>query len=98
MRRHGRADARATSFGALLRRYRLAAGLSQESLAERAHLSARAISSYERGLRRAPYRDNLRQLVEALNLSAEERLAFESAVQRRRGPKVSVTSAVRPTN
>jgi transcriptional regulator with XRE-family HTH domain len=46
----GRAQA---SFGALLKRHRVAAGLSQESLAERARLSARAISAYERGLRRA---------------------------------------------
>lgn len=36
-------------FGALLKRYRLAAGLSQQALAERARLSARAISAYERG-------------------------------------------------
>ena len=34
-------------FGALLRRYRLAAGLSQEQLAERAGLSARAVSALE---------------------------------------------------
>jgi hypothetical protein len=33
------------SFGALLRRYRLAAGLSQETLADRARLSVRAISA-----------------------------------------------------
>ncbi|HBE25212.1 MAG TPA: XRE family transcriptional regulator, partial [Ktedonobacter sp.] len=31
-----------TSFGALLRRYRVAAGLSQEALAARASLSTRA--------------------------------------------------------
>ena len=84
---------RSTSFGALLKRYRLAAGLSQESLAERARLSARAISSYERGLRQAPYQDSLRQLIHALKLSAEDELAFEAAVQRRRGPKVGSTPA-----
>src|SRR5262245_13929841 len=80
----GRAPA---GFGALLKRYRVAAGLSQESLAERARLSARAISAYERGLRRAPYRDSLGQLVRALGLSPEEGDALEAAVQRRRGPK-----------
>jgi transcriptional regulator with XRE-family HTH domain len=39
----------ATTFGDLLRRYRLAAGLTQEELAEQAHLSPRAISDLERG-------------------------------------------------
>ena len=33
------------SFGALLKQHRLALGLSQEALAERARLSARAISA-----------------------------------------------------
>jgi hypothetical protein len=37
------------SFGYLLRRYRLAALLTQEQLAERAHLSYRTISDLERG-------------------------------------------------
>jgi predicted ATPase/transcriptional regulator with XRE-family HTH domain len=91
--RHGGGRDRSTSFGALLKRYRLAAGLSQESLADRARLSARAISSYERGLRQAPYQDSLRQLIHALKLSADDELAFEAAVQRRRGPKVGSTSA-----
>ena len=90
--------AQATSFGVLLRRYRLAAGLSQESLAERAQLSARAISSYERGIRQAPYRENLRQLVEALGLSDAERLAFEATVRRRRGPRAASAAAVQWTN
>jgi transcriptional regulator with XRE-family HTH domain len=36
------------SFGNLLRRYRSAAGLTQEELAERAGLSARAVSDIER--------------------------------------------------
>jgi DNA-binding XRE family transcriptional regulator len=37
------------SFGALLRHARLAAGLTQEALAERAGISADAISTLERG-------------------------------------------------
>ena len=44
-----------TTFGALLRRYRLAASRSQEALAERAGLSVAAISSLERD-RRTPQR------------------------------------------
>jgi DNA-binding XRE family transcriptional regulator len=39
-------------FGDLLKRYRVAAGLSQEALAERARMSAHSISSIERGARR----------------------------------------------
>ena len=41
-------------FGDLLHRYRAAASLSQEALAERAGLSARAISDLERGVKQAP--------------------------------------------
>ena len=53
-------------FGALLRRHRRAAGLSQEELAQRARLSARGISDLERGLRRTPHRDTVEMLAEAL--------------------------------
>ncbi len=43
-----------SSFGALLKRYRLEAGLSQEALAARAELSTRAISDLERGVKHTP--------------------------------------------
>jgi transcriptional regulator with XRE-family HTH domain len=43
-----------SGFGTLLRRYHVAAGLSQESLAERARLSLEGISALERGYRRSP--------------------------------------------
>ncbi|MGI8856910.1 MAG: ATP-binding protein [Thermomicrobiales bacterium] len=75
-----------TTFGALLRRYRIAAGLSQEALGERAGLTAQAISALERGLRRAPYRETVAMLAAALNLGAEEGAALEAAIMRRRGP------------
>jgi len=39
----------AVTFGDLLRRYRLTAGLTQEELAEKAQVSPRAISDLERG-------------------------------------------------
>ena len=39
----------APAFGELLRQHRLAAGLTQEELAERARISVRAISDLERG-------------------------------------------------
>ena len=41
-------------FGPLLRRYRLAASLSQAALAERAGLSTDAITALERGRRTSP--------------------------------------------
>jgi len=47
----------APSFGLLLQRYRVAAGLSQEELAERAGLSRRGISDLERGARAFPLLD-----------------------------------------
>ena len=61
------------SFGALLRRHRLSAGLSQEALAERAGLSVRGLSDLERGARRTPYPDTLRRLSDALGLGDQER-------------------------
>jgi transcriptional regulator with XRE-family HTH domain len=63
-------------FGALLKRYRDAAGLTQEELAERAHISPQAISQLERGVRQTPYPATARLLAEALALAAEDRAAF----------------------
>src|SRR3954447_15132379 len=57
------AAASTAAFGDLLRAYRVAAGLSQETLAARAGLSARGISDLERGTRRAPRSETLRRLV-----------------------------------
>ena len=57
---------------ALVRRFRLMAGLSQEALAERASLSARAISDLERGLRTAPRPETVRMLTDALALTGEQ--------------------------
>lgn len=74
------------TFATLLRRYRLAAGLTQEELAERAHLSVRGISDLERGLRTAPRADTVDLLAGALGLAAHDRDAFFAAVSRRRSP------------
>jgi predicted ATPase/class 3 adenylate cyclase/DNA-binding XRE family transcriptional regulator len=71
----------AAGFGALLRRYRVAAGLTQEDLAERAGLSARGVSDLERGARRAPRPDTLRRLVRALGLRAADRAALQAAAR-----------------
>jgi predicted ATPase/DNA-binding CsgD family transcriptional regulator/transcriptional regulator with XRE-family HTH domain len=82
-------------FADLLRQHRLAAGLTQEALAERAGLSLRGVSDLERGARRAPHRDTVRRLTAALELGAAEQRAVMAATARTgaRDP----TSTVRPT-
>jgi predicted ATPase/transcriptional regulator with XRE-family HTH domain len=67
------------TFGSLLRRYRVEAGLTQEGLAERAGLSLRGVSDLERGLRRLPYPDTVERLIEALGLGPAERDALFAA-------------------
>jgi transcriptional regulator with XRE-family HTH domain len=56
----------ADSFGSVLRRRRLAAGLSQEELAERGGLSAHGIGHPEQGRRQAPRLATVRLLAEAV--------------------------------
>src|SRR5919205_1167579 len=65
--------------GRLLRRFREAAGLSQEELAERAGLSARGVSDLERGLRRSPYPATIRRLALALELPSADRAMLLAA-------------------
>lgn len=77
----------ASAFGSLLRRYRLAAGLSQEALAERARISPQGIGALERGDRRTPQRETLTLLTKALALSAEQRRGFEAAAVRQSVPR-----------
>jgi tetratricopeptide (TPR) repeat protein/transcriptional regulator with XRE-family HTH domain len=72
-----------TSFGRVLRRHRTAAGLTQEALAERAQLSVDAISSLERGTRQTPHQGTVELLADALQLSAEDRIAFMAAARSR---------------
>ncbi len=71
----------AVSFGDALHRHCVVAGLTQEALAERAHLSARAISDLERGVKRRPRRDTLALLADALSLVGATRAAFEAAAR-----------------
>ncbi|MGH3262493.1 MAG: helix-turn-helix domain-containing protein, partial [Trebonia sp.] len=54
-----------------LRRQRVAAGLTQEDLAERSGVSVRAIADLERGRTRKPYPSSVRSLVRALGLPEE---------------------------
>jgi transcriptional regulator with XRE-family HTH domain len=77
------------TFGDLLRRYRLAAGLTQEELAERAQVSPRAISDLERGLRSRPWRDTTQLLATALKLDATQRSRLEASARQQRPTSAS---------
>jgi transcriptional regulator with XRE-family HTH domain len=66
-------------FSERLRRLRVAAGLSQEALAERAGLSAQAIGALETGKRRRPYPHTVAALADALGLTEMERAALAEA-------------------
>jgi predicted ATPase/DNA-binding XRE family transcriptional regulator len=79
-------------FGTLLRQYRLAAGLSQEVLAELALISADGISALERGVNRAPQRQTLERLIRALDLNPEQRRAIETASKRPSRPRIRGTA------
>jgi predicted ATPase/DNA-binding CsgD family transcriptional regulator/transcriptional regulator with XRE-family HTH domain len=68
-----------SAFGDLLRRFRTAAALSQEELAEKAGLSLRGVSDLERGTRRAPRLETVRMLADGLGLGPEERAALLAA-------------------
>jgi predicted ATPase/transcriptional regulator with XRE-family HTH domain len=57
----------------LVRQWRIAAGLSQEALAERSGLSANGIAQIETGKRTVPRASTLRMLADALELGAEQR-------------------------
>jgi tetratricopeptide (TPR) repeat protein/DNA-binding XRE family transcriptional regulator len=67
------------AFGALLRRYRLALGLSQEELADRSGLSVGAIANMERGRTARPRRHSVQALADALGLPEPERLQLDRA-------------------
>jgi tetratricopeptide (TPR) repeat protein/transcriptional regulator with XRE-family HTH domain len=62
-----------SGFGRLLREYRLGAGMTQEELAERSGLSARAVADMERGRTRRPYRRSVQALADALRLPRPQR-------------------------
>lgn len=87
-----------SALGIALKRYRVAAGLSQERLAEQAQISIRAISDLERGLHRTPHADTLDRLAHALALSADQRAALLAAAHPEvdAAPGISTASATMP--
>ncbi len=70
---------RPADFGEVLRRFRLAARLSQDELSERAGMGAHGISELERGAGTSPSPATLRRLAEALGLSSDEQAQLRSA-------------------
>lgn len=79
----------ALSFGVLLKRYRRAAGLTQEALAARAGYSAVYIRMLERGVR-TPLPATAALLADALELAADERAALAATAARRRDNSAGV--------
>jgi predicted ATPase/transcriptional regulator with XRE-family HTH domain/Tfp pilus assembly protein PilF len=70
------ASERPAELAAYVRRRRLQAGMTQESLAERAGLAVDTVGALERGLRRRLYPHTARALADALALDDAERVAL----------------------
>ena len=70
-----------SSFGSLLRQLRLTAGLTQEALAERSGLSAKAIGELERNPDRIPRLDTINLVSNALGLHAPDRARLIAAAR-----------------
>ncbi len=77
-------NAQRTDFGDQLRRFREAAGLTQELLADRAALTPNAVGALERGTRRHPYPATVRSLANALGLTDDEHSALAALIPMRR--------------
>ncbi|MEV0134978.1 helix-turn-helix domain-containing protein [Dactylosporangium sp. NPDC050688] len=73
----------AGDFAVVLRRLRESRSLTQEELAERAGLTAKAIGALERGERRRPYPHTVRALADGLGLDDGDRAALVAAVPAR---------------
>jgi len=75
------AAAEQRAFGVVLKRLRLAAGLTQEALAERSGLSSKAVSGLERDPTRTPRLETITLLADALDLDRAERADLLAAAR-----------------
>jgi non-specific serine/threonine protein kinase len=73
------APPRPSPIGELLKSLRLAAGMTQIQLGDKAGLSARGVSDIERGLKKRPHRQTLVRLADALQLAPLQRSLLEQA-------------------
>src|SRR5215469_13606103 len=80
------ASAHTLARSALLKRARLAAGLTQEELAARSGVSVHTISDLERGLARHTRASTLALLADVLSLGADELACIEDAARGRDTP------------
>jgi len=69
------------SFGALLKHMRLVVGMTQEALAEKAGVSAKAVSDLERDATRAPRLETVKLPAEALDLDLDQRATLVAAAR-----------------
>ncbi|HKG26955.1 MAG TPA: helix-turn-helix transcriptional regulator, partial [Thermomicrobiales bacterium] len=74
------------TFADALKRLRLAAGLTQEALAERAGISAKAVSDLERGFGRSPRLTTVTLLADALRLDPDQRARLLASARPDRAP------------
>ncbi len=84
------------TFGVLLRRLRVAAGLTQEALAERAGMSVKAVSDLERDPNRTPRLESVTLLADALLLGPDQRTLLLSAARPDSVPSVTPLVVERP--
>lgn len=83
-------------FASRLRALREAAGLTQEELAEKAGLTAYAVSALERGRRQRPYPHTVRSLADALGTTDADRALLLSSVPRRTAAAPAVPTQPAP--
>jgi transcriptional regulator with XRE-family HTH domain/tetratricopeptide (TPR) repeat protein len=72
-RRYGIFVAATETFGTILRQLRIAAGLTQERLAERSGISATGVAALESGRRKSPRLNTVGLLCDALKLNDDQR-------------------------
>jgi predicted ATPase/transcriptional regulator with XRE-family HTH domain len=80
--------------GDVVRRFRLAAGLTQQQLAEVAGLSTRGVSDIERGVKPRPHRDTLIRLADALQLGPLQRALLDNVTRARGSASAQRTEPV----
>ncbi|GAA3752313.1 hypothetical protein GCM10022225_40940 [Plantactinospora mayteni] len=85
-------------FAELLRRCRLAAGLTQAELAERAAVGIRTVRDLERGRASRPQRTTVELLAAALGLAGQDRADFVALARGQAGPVLEVGSLAVPTS